>query len=285
VKRFFYGILACLLLTMAIPAMASASSSSTLINIAHGYIGSPYSYGGTSSAGFDCSGFTQRVFIDGGSSLPRTTSGQFNVGASVSKDNLQPGDLVFFNTNGIGVSHVGIYIGSNNFIHASSSRGVMISSIYDPHYWGSRYIGARRPNAQPVANPKAEETTEVTTEEKVETKPEEPKAEVKKEVKQTTNPVVTQNTAEKPKVENPAVAKPKAVAQQIAPQIAPPPPVLVTKPEDVESEEAVENPIVESDELIARIEYTHLHPTAQGLQFTQMVWVEDRDLVLLEKVL
>lgn len=280
-KRFFYGILACLLLTMAIPAMASASSSSTLINIAHGYIGSPYSYGGTSSAGFDCSGFTQRVFIDGGSSLPRTTSGQFNVGASVSKDNLQPGDLVFFNTNGIGVSHVGIYIGSNNFIHASSSRGVMISSIYDPHYWGSRYIGARRPNAQPVANPKTEETTVVTPEEKVETKPKEPKAEVKKEVKQTTNPVVTQNAAEKPKAEKPAVAKPKAVAQQIAT----PPPVQETKPEEVKTEEAVENPIVESDELIAQIEYTHLHPTAQGLQFTQMVWIEDRDLVLLEKIL
>jgi hypothetical protein len=277
VKRFFYGILACLLLTMAIPAMASASSSSTLINIAHGYIGSPYSYGGTSSAGFDCSGFTQRVFIDGGSSLPRTTSGQFNVGASVSKDNLQPGDLVFFNTNGKSVSHVGIYIGSNNFIHASSSSGVMISSIYDPHYWGSRYIGARRPNAQPVANPKPEETTE----EKVETKPEEPKAEIKKEVKQTTNPVVTQNAVEKPKVGNPAVAKPKAVAQQITL----PPPVLETKPEKVKAEEEVENPIVESDELITQIEYTHLHPTAQGLQFTQMVWVEDRDLVLLEKIL
>jgi hypothetical protein len=157
----------------------------------------------------------------------------------------------------------------------------MISSIYDPHYWGSRYIGARRPNAQPVANPKAEETTEVTTEEKVETKPKEPKAEINKEVKQTNNPVVTQNAAEKPKAENPAVAKPKAVAQQITP----PPPVLETKPEKVLTEEEVENPIVESDELIAQIEYTHLHPTAQGLQFTQMVWVENRDLVLLEKIL
>ena len=143
----------------ATPAMASASSSSTLISIANSYIGSPYLYGGTTAAGFDCSGFTQRVFSDGGSSLPRTTSGQFNVGAPVDKGNLQPGDLVFFNTNGKGVSHVGIYIGSSNFIHTSLSSGVMISSIYDPHYWGSRYIGARRPNAQPAAKPKTEEVT------------------------------------------------------------------------------------------------------------------------------
>ena len=210
-KRFFFGILACLLLTMATPAMASASSSSTMINIAHGYIGSPYSYGGTSSAGFDCSGFTQRVFSDSGSSLPRTTGAQFGVGASVDKGSLQAGDLVFFNTSGKSVSHVGIYIGSNNFIHASSSRGVMISSIYDPHYWGSRYIGARRPNAQPAAKPKTEETTE----EKVEKKTETPKAEVKKEVKQTSKPVVTPKAVEKPKAEKPAVAKPKAESLQL----------------------------------------------------------------------
>lgn len=275
-KRFFFGILACLLLTMATPAMASASSSSTMINIAHGYIGSPYSYGGTSSAGFDCSGFTQRVFSDSGSSLPRTTGAQFGVGASVDKGSLQAGDLVFFNTNGKSVSHVGIYIGSNNFIHASSSRGVMISSIYDPHYWGSRYIGARRPNAQPAAKPKTEETTEVKVEKKIET----PKAVVKKEVKQT-KPVVTPKAVEKPKAEKPAVAKPKAEKPAVAIVVATPP-VQETKPDEVKSEEAAE---VEVEKLTAQIEFTHLHPTALGLQFTQLVWVEDRDLILLGKIL
>ncbi len=271
-----FGIFACLLLMSATPAMASASSASTLVNIAHGYIGSPYSYGGTTSAGFDCSGFTQRVFSDGGSSIPRTTGAQFGVGASVAKGNLQPGDLVFFNTNGIGVSHVGIYIGSNNFIHASSSRGVMISSIYDPHYWGSRYIGARRPNAQPIANPKPEE--------KVEKKQEQPKAEVKKEikkeVKKTPTPAVTQKVAEKTKAENPVVAKPKAVAQPVAT-----PPIQETKTKVVQAEEIEPEAENESEELIAQLEYTHLHPTALSLKYAQMVWVEDRDLILLEKVL
>ncbi len=266
---------------MATPAIAAASSSSTMISIAQGYIGSPYVYGGTSAAGFDCSGFTQRVFSDGGSSLPRTTGGQFNVGASVSKDNLQPGDLVFFNTNGKNVSHVGIYIGSTNFIHASTSKGVMISSIYDPHYWGSRYIGARRPNAQPVVNPKTEENTE----EKVEKKPENPKAEVKKEVKQTSKPAVMQKAAEKPKAEKPlvVVAKPKSEKAAVAKPVATPP-VQDIKP-NAKSEEPKENEEIESNALTAQIEYIHMHPTALGLRFTQMVWVEDRDLELLDKVL
>ena len=248
----------------ATPAMASASSSSTLINIAHSYIGSPYSYGGTTAAGFDCSGFTQRVFSDGGSSLPRTTGGQFNVGAPVDKGSLQPGDLVFFNTSGNGVSHVGIYIGSNNFIHASSS-GVMISSIHDPHYWGSRYIGARRPNGQPAAQPKAEEVTE----EKVEKKQEQPKAEVKKEVKKTSQPVVTQKAVEKPIVVAPVVT----------------PPVQETKTEEVKAEEVKVEVEVESEELLAQIEYTHLHPTALGLKYSQLVHVKGLDYLLLEKII
>ena len=241
--------------------MASASSSSTLINIAHGYIGSPYVYGGTSAAGFDCSGFTQRVFSDGGSSLPRTTGGQFNVGAPVDKGSLQPGDLVFFNTNGKSVSHVGIYIGSNNFIHASSS-GVMISSIHDPHYWGSRYIGARRPNGQPAAQPETEEVTE----EIVEKKQEQPKAEVKKEVEKTSQPVVT----------------PKAVAQPVVT-----PPVQQTQTEEVKAVavEVEEEAEVESEELLAQIEYTHLHPTALGLKYSQLVHVKGLDYVLLEKII
>ena len=263
-KRFFFGILACLLLATATPAMASASSSSTLVNIAHSYIGSPYSYGGTTAAGFDCSGFTQRVFSDAGSSLPRTTSGQFNVGAAVDKGNLQPGDLVFFNTNGKGVSHVGVYIGSSNFIHASLSKGVMISSIYDPHYWGSRYIGARRPNAQPTAKPKTEEVTE----EKDEKKQEQPKAEVKKEVKKPSQPVVKQT-----------VEKPKAVAQPVVT------PTVQETTEKVKAEEIEEIAEVESEELIAQIEYTHLHPTALGLKYSQLVHIKGLDLLLLEKII
>ena len=107
-------------------------------------MGTPYRLGGTTPTAFDCSGFTQYAFNKEGLSIPRTTGQQMATGTPVSKSNLEVGDLVFFNTSGRGVSHVGIYSGSNNFIHASVSKGVMVSSLNDPYYWKSRYIGARR---------------------------------------------------------------------------------------------------------------------------------------------
>lgn len=143
-KRFFYLIMASLIISSAMPAAASADTLTSLISSAKTYIGTPYRYGGTTTSGFDCSAYVQRVFKDNGISIPRATTSQYTTGTAVSKSNLETGDLVFFNTNGKSVSHVGIYIGANNFIHTSTSRGVMISSINDPHYWGSRYIGARR---------------------------------------------------------------------------------------------------------------------------------------------
>lgn len=123
---------------------AEAATPTELIQVASQYKGIPYRYGGTTTAGFDCSGYTSHVFKQLGISLPRTSGGQYSIGTAVSKANLQVGDLVFFNTSGRGVSHVGIYIGNNNFIHSSSSKGVSVASIYDPYYWGSRYIGAKR---------------------------------------------------------------------------------------------------------------------------------------------
>ncbi|CAM3264734.1 C40 family peptidase [Filibacter tadaridae] len=156
-KRFLFLVLASLLISTSVPAMASANSSTSLINTARNYMGTPYSYGGTTPSGFDCSGYIQYVFNKAGQSVPRTTGQQYASGKVVSKSNLQTGDLVFFNTSGSGVSHVGIYIGSSNFIHASTSRGVMISSINDPYYWGSRYIGARR-----VANFTSSAVTQVS---------------------------------------------------------------------------------------------------------------------------
>lgn len=127
---------------------ASASngfSVDELHSISSKYIGVRYSYGGTTSRGFDCSGYVRHVFKELGiTSLDRTSSGMYGQGTAVKKSDLQPGDLVFFNTSGKRVSHVGIYIGSGKFIHASTSKGVIKTSINDKYYWGNKYVGAKR---------------------------------------------------------------------------------------------------------------------------------------------
>lgn len=120
-----------------------AATSAQLTAEASKYIGSPYRMGGTTSAGFDCSGYTQLVYKNLGISLPRDSRSQWGVGTSVSKANLQPGDLVFFNTSGRGISHVAIYVGGGRMIGASSSKGIANDSINDS-YWGPRYVGAKR---------------------------------------------------------------------------------------------------------------------------------------------
>ena len=120
------------------------SLAANLIATAKKYIGVKYVWGGTSPSGFDCSGFVQYVFKQHGISLNRTVVTQYQHGTSVSRSNLQPGDLVFFqNTYTTGLSHIGIYIGSGEFIHASSSQGVTISQLSNS-YWNSHYHSARR---------------------------------------------------------------------------------------------------------------------------------------------
>ena len=118
-------------------------TASAIIATAKKYIGVPYVWGGSTPSGFDCSGYVQYVFKAHGITLPRTSKEQYNVGTWVSKSSLKAGDLVFFNTEGNGVSHLGIYIGNNQFIHASSSKGVIITSMSNT-YWAPRYYGAKR---------------------------------------------------------------------------------------------------------------------------------------------
>lgn len=105
--------------------------------------GTRYHFGGTTRRGIDCSALMQRLFSDSiNLALPRTTGEQIHRGQSVSQRQLKPGDLVFFNT-GPDRRHVGVYIGGDEFIHASSSQGVTISMLSN-HYWQHHYITARR---------------------------------------------------------------------------------------------------------------------------------------------
>lgn len=106
------------------------------------FLGTPYVFGGNSPSGFDCSAYVQHVFAMIGISLPRTADAQYDVGRPA-VGGPRPGDLVFFETYAYGPSHVGIYLGHGEFVHASSSRGVMVSNLSES-YWSSRYLGAKR---------------------------------------------------------------------------------------------------------------------------------------------
>ncbi|WP_462409674.1 C40 family peptidase [Neobacillus sp. Marseille-QA0830] len=128
--------------TAASPAPApnvTASKAQLVVAEAKKYIGAPYLWGGTTPAGFDCSGFTSYVFNKVGVTIPRTSATQWSGLKAVSAPN--PGDLVFFETYAPGPSHVGIYIGNNQFIQVGS-KGAAITDMENT-YWKPRYLGAR----------------------------------------------------------------------------------------------------------------------------------------------
>ena len=135
------------------PAAPSASAnpsvrgnSADVAFRAIGLVGTPYRTAGADpGVGFDCSGFVQYVYRDAtGVQLPRNTQGQLALKIPVSRRSLQTGDLVFFNTSGRGVSHVGIYVGEGRFVHAPNHGGRVRLDQLDDGYWSSRYLGARR---------------------------------------------------------------------------------------------------------------------------------------------
>ena len=124
----------------------NSSAASLLIDdllaYAKTYLGTPYVYGGNSRHGIDCSAFTQQVFNHFGYNLPRTVSAQYAVCRRVSDSERRPGDLLFFNTCG-GLSHIGIYLGNGQFIHAGSIYGVSIRSLSES-YFARTYLFAGR---------------------------------------------------------------------------------------------------------------------------------------------
>ena len=118
-------------------------ATTRIIKTAERFLGVPYVWGGTTPAGFDCSGFTRYVFSRQGIFLPRLASSQYSVGTPVAFHNLRPKDLVFFKLNSRErVSHVGIYIGNGKFISATCHKGIAIYGFIP--YWADAYVGARR---------------------------------------------------------------------------------------------------------------------------------------------
>jgi peptidoglycan DL-endopeptidase CwlO len=121
------------------PSVAPPSRYGGVVGIAMRYLGTPYVWGGASPAGFDCSGFVMYVYAQVGVSLPHSSYAQYGAGSAVSRGDLQPGDLVFFD----GLGHVGIYVGGGSFIHSPHTGDVVkISSMTG--WYASTYVGARR---------------------------------------------------------------------------------------------------------------------------------------------
>lgn len=122
-----------------------SATGAQIVNEAKKYLGVRYVYGGASPSGFDCSGFVYYVLKQFGFSPYRTPADQYRMGTSVSKSNLQPGDIVFFaNTAGSGITHVGIYVGNGQFIHSPNSRSTVSYADLTSGYWANHYYGARR---------------------------------------------------------------------------------------------------------------------------------------------
>ena len=126
-----------------------------MVERALSWLGVKYRFGGQDEKkGFDCAGLVRQAFRELAIELPRTAAAQFRQGCIVERNELQPGDLVFFkNTYKRGISHVGIYIGNGEFVHAASRRRSVVVDRLDMPYFSSRFAGGRRVVTAPVLPP------------------------------------------------------------------------------------------------------------------------------------
>ena len=129
--------------SMPAPAAGQEPDWYALVGTALDLRGIRYRDGGADPQGFDCSGFTQYVFARHGVVLPRAVREQYRIGQQV-RDDLAPGDLLFFTTAESGASHVAISVGGDEFVHAPSSTGVVRVEHLSARYWAQRFLGARR---------------------------------------------------------------------------------------------------------------------------------------------
>lgn len=124
----------------------SSDKAQIVVNAANSAVGVRYVFAGASMSGMDCSGLVVYSYAKAGITLPHSSAQQATLGVAVSKANLKPGDLVFFDTDGglNNINHVGIYIGNNNFVSAQSGAGTVKAASLSNSYWASRYMTARR---------------------------------------------------------------------------------------------------------------------------------------------
>ena len=121
---------------------SEGGSRERIVGTAKQYLGVKYKYGGVTPGGFDCSGYVMYVYRKSGIGISRVLKNQYYSGKRVALGNARPGDLVFFKTNGRDISHVGIYLGENRFIHAPTTGKSISYASMENRYWKKRYIGS-----------------------------------------------------------------------------------------------------------------------------------------------